>query len=108
MYGSLLTPHLKYRCGYQKGGNTGFETVVTRLQMQTDLCIADFCYRVDKTGKEYGWGIARYTTPEAQFSEVFVRSAFDRPPEESRERIYTHLSALLPHATEQQLLRIIG
>ncbi len=108
MYGSLLTPHLKYRCGYQKGGSTGFETVVTRLQMQTDLCIADFCYRVDKTGKEYGWGIARYITPEAQFSDAFVRSAFDRPPEESRERIYSHLSALLPHATEKQLLNIIG
>ena len=107
-YGTILTPHLKYQCNYRKGGNTGFETIVTRLQMQTDLCIADFCYRVDKTGKEYGWGIACYTTPEAQFSDAFVRSAFDRTPEESRARICEHLSALLPHATEKQLLNMIG
>lgn len=108
LYGSLMTPHLKMQCNYHKGGNTGFETAVTRLQMQTDLCIADFAYRVDKFGKEYGWGVARYTTPEAQFGDAFVRSACRRPPEQSRERILLHLQALLPHATEQQLLKLIG
>lgn len=108
LYGSLLTPHLKMQSGFGKGGSGGFETVVTRLQMQTDLCIADFVYRVDKRGKEYGWGVARYTTPEAQFGDAFVRSAFTRSPEASRERILAHLSALLPHATEQQIIKMIG
>ena len=104
----MMTPHLKMQCNFHKGGNTGFETIVTRLQMQTDLCIADFAYRLDRYGKAYGWGVARYTTPEAQFGEAFVTSAFDRPPEESRERILMHLSVLLPHATEEQLLKMIG
>ena len=72
------------------------------------MCIADFVYRVDKRGKEYGWGVARYTTPEAQFGDAFVRSAFTRSPEASRERILAHLSALLPHATEQQIIKMIG
>ncbi len=105
-YGSILTPHLKYECNYRKGGNTGFETVITRLQMQTYLCIADFAYRVDKTGKEYGWGVALYTTPETQFGEAVA--ACPRSPEESRERILEHLSDLFPHASEKQLFRVIG
>ena len=108
LYGTMLTPHLKAQCGYHKGGNTGFETVITRLQMQTDLCIADFCYRLDKNGREYGWGVARYATPELLYGEALVTAAFCRTPEESRERILEHLRSLLPHATERQLLTVIG
>lgn len=106
MYGSMLTPHLKMQCNYRKGGNTGFDTVVTRMQMQTWLCISDFAYRVDKFGREYGWGVALYTTPEAQFGEDALFCP--RTPDESRERILAHLSALLPQASEQQLLKMIG
>ena len=107
-FGAILTPHLKYQCNFRKGGSTGFDSVVTRLQMQTYLCIADFAYRVDRTGKEYGWGVALYTTPEAQFGERFLEAACRRSPDESRERILEHLSALLPHAGEKQLRKIIG
>ena len=107
-FGAILTPHLKYQCNFRKGGSTGFDAVVTRLQMQTDLCIADFAYRVDRNGKEYGWGVALYTTPEAQFGERLVEEAYRRSPDESRERILSHLSALLPHASEKQLRKIIG
>ena len=105
-YGSIPTPHLKYECNYRKGGNVGFETVITRLMMQTYLCISDFVYRVDKTGKEYGWGVALYTTPESLFGEEALFCP--RTPEESRERIFAHLSSLLPQASEQQIMKILG
>ena len=105
-YGSILTRHLKMQCNYRKGGNTGFETVVTRLQMQGWLCISDFVYRLDKFGKEYGWGVALYTTPEAQFREEIA--SCPRTPSESRERILDHLFALLPHADRQQLNKMLG
>ena len=107
-YGSILTPHLKAQCNYRKGGNTGFESAVTRLQMQGFLCIADFVYRVDRHGREYGWGVARYTTPEAQFGEALADAVYGRTPEESLERIRTHLSAIQPHATARQIDRMIG
>ena len=74
--------------------------------MQTYLCISDFVYRLDKYGKEYGWGVALYTTPEAQFGEAALYCP--RKPEESRERILEHLSGLLPHASEQQLAKMLG
>ena len=105
-YGAVLTPHLKMQCNYRKGGNTGFDTVVTRMQMQTWLFISDFAYRVDKFGREYGWGVALYTTPEAQLGEEIA--SCPRTPDESRERILDHLASILPHVSEKQLLKMLG
>ena len=39
----------------------GFDTIITRLQKLCYVIISDFRYEVDKTGKEYGWGIAEYS-----------------------------------------------
>ena len=105
-YGAILTPHLKLQCNYRKGGDTGFDAAVTRLMMQGWLCISDFVYRTDRFGKEYGWGVALYTTPEAQFGEVALFCP--RTPEESRERILAQLSARFPGVPEQAFRKVIG
>ena len=42
--GKLLSKRLKQLCDYRKGGNTGFETAITRLQMQTYVDTSDFVY----------------------------------------------------------------
>lgn len=106
--GSILTPALKNTCNYRKGGNKGFETVITRLQMQTYITIADFEYRTDKNGKQYGWGVARYATPEFLLGAEVIQTAYSRSPKESKERILVYLRKLLPKADEEQLLKIIG
>ena len=106
--GSILTPELKAKCNYRKDGNKGFETVITRLQMQTYITVADFDYMRDKNGKEYGWGVARYSTPEALLGEEIITSAYARSPAESRERMINHLQALLPEANEKLLSKLIG
>ena len=105
-YGAILTPHLKLQCNYRKGGDTGFDAAVTRLMMQGWLCISDFIYRTDRFGKEYGWGVALYTTPEAQFGEAALFCP--RTPEESRERILAQLSARFPGVPEQAFRKVIG
>ena len=105
--GALLSKELKKLCNYRKGGNKGFDTVITRLQMQTYINIADFVYMKDKYGQAYGWGVAKYSTPEAQFGYDFVTSAYRREPEESRERIIAHLKTVLPDADTEQLLKLI-
>ncbi|MBQ6333289.1 MAG: hypothetical protein IJI34_11085 [Clostridia bacterium] len=105
-YGAILTPHLKLQCNYRKGGDTGFDAAVTRLMMQGWLCISDFVYRTDRFGKEYGWGVALYTTPEAQFGEAALFCP--RTPEESRERILAQLSARFPGVPEQAFRKVIG
>ncbi len=106
--GPILSKTLKERCNYRKGGNKGFDTVITRLQMQTYVNIADFIYLKDKFGQTYGWGVAQYSTPEAMFGYGYVTSAYRREPAESKERIYKHLEALLPDASEKQIGRLLG
>ena len=107
-HGSLLSKELKRKCGYRKGGLTGFETVITRLQMQTYVVISNFEYEIDKHGMPYGWGVARYSTPEHLFGEALITGAYERTPEESRERIVQHLSCVLPQASETQIRRMVG
>lgn len=105
--GALLSKELKKLCGYRKGGNKGFETVITRLQMQTYVNISDFVYMQDKYGRFYGWGVAKYSTPESLFGYDAITSAYKRDPQESKQRLITHLSQLLPDASESQILKLI-
>ena len=106
-HGALLSKELKRLCNYRKGGNKGFDTVITRLQMQTYVTIGDFVYMQDKLGQPYGWGVAQYTTPEAQFGYNFVTSIYRKDPAESRANILAHLKSILPDADETQLLKLM-
>ena len=106
-HGTLLSKELKRLCNYRKGGNRGFDTVITRLQMQTYVTIGDFVYLQDKFGRTYGWGVAQYTTPEVQFGYDFVTSAYRKDPAESKTDILTHLKSILPDADETQLLKLM-
>jgi len=106
-HGALLSKELKRLCNYRKDGNRGFDTLVTRLQMQTYLTIGDFVYMKDKFGQVYGWGVAQYTTPEAQFGYDFVTSAYWKNPNDSKLDILRHLKNVLPDAKETQLLKLI-
>ena len=106
-HGTPLSKELKRLCDYRKGGNKGFDTVITRLQMQTYVTIGDFVYMQDKFGQPYGWGVAQYTTPEAQFGYDFVTSAYRKDPAESRADILAHLKSILPDSDETQLLKLM-
>ena len=106
-YGSLLTGKLKSICGYGRGGAKGFDSVIGRLMMQTYICISGFDYMVDKHGNTYGWGVARYSTPENLFGYELITSAYSREPLESKARIIDHIRSLFPDADEKQILKII-
>lgn len=98
-YGSILSKKLKSLCGYTKaGGEKGFDGIITRLQMQGYICISDFEYMIDKHGNRYGWGVARYSTPEEIFGYEFCSSAYSREPQESYNRIIRHISSLYPNS----------
>ena len=106
--GSLSSKELKVLAGYGKGGEKGFDGRVTRLQMQTYLLISDFVYALDRYGREYGWGIACYATPEHRFGEDWLAEAYREDPARSKERVYAHLQGLFPEASEKQLRRLLG
>ncbi|MCM1025554.1 MAG: hypothetical protein NC432_03925 [Roseburia sp.] len=92
--GSVLSKDLKKQGDFRKGGNKGFDSIITRLQMQGYILISDFEYQKDKYGSVYGWGVARYETPEYRFGEAFSKQVYQREPEDSLERIKQHLSRI--------------
>lgn len=80
-----------------------FESAMTRLQMAGYVVIADFEYLYDRHGDRYGWGIARYTTPEAFYETV--RAPYSA--EESFERLFSRLRKVVPDASPGLLSRLI-
>ncbi|MCM1166474.1 MAG: hypothetical protein NC299_13510 [Lachnospiraceae bacterium] len=51
---SMLSKEIKAVGGYGKDGKKGFETIITRLQMQTYINVTDFEYMLDAHGNRYG------------------------------------------------------
>lgn len=76
------------------------------LQMGTWVFIADFEYALDRHNHPYGWGLARYATPEALYGDG-ITDAGGRSPAESRRRMLVHLRQLLPGASDAQLSRML-
>ena len=103
----ILSKNLKQLGNYRKGGNKGFDTVITRLQAECYVVISNFTYLTDKRGQEYGWGVAEYSTPERFMGSEFTQRVYQRTPEESYERIYDHLKEMLPDAAEVRLKKIL-
>ena len=104
--GEILSKKIKSLLNYKKDGNKGFDSIITRLQMQTYINVADFVYMRDKNGAQYGWGVAVYTTPEHSFGKL-AASAYRTDPSKSKELVIKRLREVLPRADECEILRLI-
>ena len=105
-HGSLITRDLRRACGFTEPKmRSRFDGYVTRLQMACRIVTEDFVYPRDKHGKEYGWGWALLSTPELLLGKEACLC--DRTPEESWERMFSHLKHLLPQATEKEIKKFI-
>lgn len=91
----VLSKIAKRECGFSKG----YDTVLTRLQMQTYVITADFQYSMTKDGKPYGWGNAVLDFPERWLGNLSLK----RKPRESFERMVKHLITIMPEADETAL-----
>ena len=105
---SLLSTELREMSGYGKNGQKGFDRVITGLQMQTYVIAADFEYAVNKNGREYGWGIARYSSAESLFGAELIRSCYKYRPEESFAFILDRLKKSLPGVEEKKIIKLIS
>lgn len=86
------------------GEKVNLDPILSRLMMEGRIVIADFIYNIDKRGNRYGWGIARYSTPENLYCNIKV----DRSPQESYERMFVHLKKMVPVATDAQIKKLLG
>lgn len=86
-----------------------FDALIAQLQMGTHVCIADFEYLISKKGEPYGWGVARYCTPEAMYPDLFpLKDRVEgRTPRQSRERIVNHLQELFPDVERGKIERLV-
>lgn len=80
------------------------EPILSRLMMEGRVVVADFVYNLDKRGNPYGWGIAIYSTPENLYGDLTT----ERSPQESYERMLSHLCNVLPSASDAQIRKLIG
>lgn len=99
---------LKKKAGFGKGGEKGFDGIMTSLQVEMYLCTHDFRQRKNKKGESYGWPIAVYATPEHLWGYDHVTSAYKEEPEDSAKRISNHIKDIYPIATAEQIRNIIG
>lgn len=105
-HGSLITRQLRTLCGFTGPKmRSRFDAIVTRLQMGCYIVTEDFVYPRDRHNHEYGWGWSLLTTPEQLYGAEACQCS--RSPEESFQRMFAHLQALLPDAGEKALIRMI-
>lgn len=97
--GSLITRELRAACGFTGPKmRSRFDAYITRLEMGCHVVIEDFIYPHDRHGREYGWGWALLTTPEALFGrEVCCPHC---TPQESHERMLDQFRGILPNESE--------
>ena len=104
----LYSFEVKDLAGFKKDGEKNFEGEITLLQMQTYLVVRDFRRRVNRQGKEYGWGIAVYCTPEHLWGREYVTSGYREDPKNSAKKIFEHMALLYPDASVRQILKVTG
>lgn len=83
---------------------SSLEGPLQRLQMGGWLLITDFEYKLTKRGDRYGWGVARYSTPEIWFGNL---PPTDRTPEESLDFLVKSLSSKLPWGSKKALRKLL-
>ena len=103
----ILSKRLKQIGNYRKGGNKGFDTIINRLQAQGYVIISDFRYMIDRDGREYGWGVAEYSTPEHFMGDSFRENVYNFTPEESYEILFGHLRDILSGINEEDIKRFL-
>lgn len=82
------------------------ESPLQRLQMGGWIIISDFEYKKTKRGERYGWGVARYSTPEISFGDSLSLEK-SRHMEDSLELIISGMRKEWPGASRDQWRKLL-
>ena len=104
----ILSTDLKKMAGFGKGAEKNYPGIITGLQMQTYLVIADFKRRQNKRGEEYGMPVSIMLPPESIWGYDKVTAAYSEKPKESWNRIFEHVKDMYPEAEGADIIRLIG
>lgn len=116
---SMLSTEIRDECGFSPRSRAdillsasdglrlpSLDSLLTRLQMAAQIVVSDFEYNIDKKGRPYGWGIARYSTPEILYADWFDLPAVT--PDESRAILASKILAVEPSLGTKIVNKIIG
>jgi len=106
-YEELPSHELKKLAGYGKDGEKNFEGEVCSLQMQTYLVIREFRRKKNKRNEEYGMAASVYCKPEQLWGRDVITAAYEEDAEVSKERIFAQVKRHFPHATQEQICRVL-
>ncbi len=103
----LPSNEIKAIAGFGKGGEKGFEGVMTALQMLTYITVRGFRRRSNKKNEEYGWPVALFSVSEKLYGGEHVRSAYGIRQEEAKQRIISRVHDRFPEAALTDIERVI-
>jgi hypothetical protein len=106
-YDVLPSNEIKAMAGFGKGGEKGFESVMTSLQMQTYITVCNFQRRSNKKKQEYGWPVAQFTLADNLFGYDHVSSAYHLSAVAAKEKIVAHIQDLYPDASASEIEKVI-
>ncbi len=104
----ILSTDLKKMAGFGKGGEKNYPGIITGLQMNLYLVIADFRRRQNKRGEDYGMAVSVMFPPETVWGYDMVTSAYSEAPAVSWKRIFDRVKELYPDAADANIVRLIG
>ena len=105
--GPLFAFALKRAAGFGGEGFRGFEQTAASLQERCYLLCAGFGRRSDRFGREYGWSVTRYDTPERRFGPAYIDSAYAEEPEASLSRLTDRALSAFPALDRAALTGLI-
>lgn len=83
---------------------SSLESPLQRLQMGGWLLIEDFEYKTTKRGEPYGWGVAKYSTPELWFGNIEKVMV---TPQESFNYLIEEISKRIPGVSSEKLSALL-
>jgi hypothetical protein len=103
----MLSFDIKTAAGFGKGGEKGFESTLSNLQMLTYITVRRFQRRCSKQNEEYGWPVSVYSLTERLFGEDHIRSAYHLSAKEAKDQIIRKIRKHFPKASAEEIEKVI-
>jgi hypothetical protein len=102
----VLSTDLRVRTGMTDKAS-GFDNIISLLQMKCFILPTSFEYSIDRHGRPYGWGLARYSLSDSKYKPLIDAAEAKYSPAEAKELLIAHVSKLCPGTTVKQAERLI-
>lgn len=104
--GSAVSTELRRRTGMNEKGS-GFDGLISTLQMKCFVLPSSFEYALDRRGLPYGWGLARYALSDALYAKEIEKAESLYSPSEAKELLIRRVAEVCPGASRKQAERLI-